>query len=159
MASAYDFSFTTIKNEPYPLSVLKGQPMLVVNTASKCGFTPQYKGLETVWQSYKDKGLVVIGVPCNDFGAQEPGSADEIASFCEVNYGVDFPMMSKVHVKGSEAHPFFTWAAKEGGFLASPKWNFFKFLVGKDGQLADWFTSVAAPDSSKVKAAIEKALG
>jgi glutathione peroxidase len=140
------------------LKDLEGRPLVVVNTASKCGFTPQYKGLEALWQAYKAKGLVVIGVPCNDFGAQEPGSHDEIAQFCELNYGVDFPIMGKVHVKGAAAHPFFTWAAKQGGFLAAPKWNFFKYLVGKDGKLAEWFSSVTAPDSAKFKAAIEKML-
>jgi len=158
MASAYDFSFETLQGKPYPLKDLEGRPLVVVNTASKCGFTPQYKGLEAVWQAYKAKGLVVIGVPCNDFGAQEPGSHDEIAQFCELNYGVDFPIMGKVHVKGAAAHPFFTWAAKQGGFLAAPKWNFFKYLVGKDGKLAEWFSSVTAPDSAKFKAAIEKML-
>jgi glutathione peroxidase len=158
MASAYDFSFETLQGKPYPLKDLEGRPLVVVNTASKCGFTPQYKGLEALWQAYKAKGLVVIGVPCNDFGAQEPGSHDEIAQFCELNYGVDFPIMGKVHVKGDAAHPFFTWAAKQGGFLAAPKWNFFKYLVGKDGKLAEWFSSVTAPDSAKFKAAIEKML-
>jgi len=158
MASAYDFSFETLQGKPYPLKDLEGRPLVVVNTASKCGFTPQYKGLEALWQAYKAKGLVVIGVPCNDFGAQEPGSHDEIAQFCELNYGVDFPIMGKVHVKGAAAHPFFTWAAKQGGFLAAPKWNFFKYLVGKDGKLAEWFSSVTAPDSAKFKAAIEKML-
>jgi glutathione peroxidase len=159
MASAYDFEFVTLRGQPYPLKDLAGRPLLVVNTASKCGFTPQYAGLKKLWEGYKDRGLVVIGVPCNDFGNQEPGGADEIASFCEVNYGVGFPMMGKVHVKGPQAHPFFTWAGQQGGFLAAPKWNFFKYLVGKDGQLADWFSSVAAPDGDKIKAAIESALG
>jgi glutathione peroxidase len=155
---AYDFSFETLQGKPYPLKDLEGRPLVVVNTASKCGFTPQYKGLEALWRDHKDAGLVVIGVPSNDFGAQEPGDAAEIASFCELNYGVDFPMMAKVHVKGADAHPFFKWAAKEGGFLAAPKWNFFKYVVGKDGQLAKWFTSVAAPDGSAVTAAIESVL-
>jgi glutathione peroxidase len=159
MASAYDFSFETLQGKPYALKDLEGRPIVVVNTASKCGFTPQYKGLEAVWRDYKDQGLVVIGVPSNDFGAQEPGTHDEIASFCELNYGVDFPMMGKVHVKGGEAHPFFRWAAEEGGFLAKPKWNFFKYLIGRDGQLADWFSSITSPDSAKFKSAIEKMLG
>jgi glutathione peroxidase len=158
MSSAYDFSFTTLQGKPYDLKDLAGQPFVVVNTASKCGFTPQYKGLEALWREKKDSGLVVIGVPCNDFGAQEPGSADEISSFCELNYGVDFPMMSKVHVKGAEAHPFFKWAAAEGGFMAAPKWNFFKYLVGRDGQLVEWFSFVTAPGSAKFQSAIAKML-
>jgi glutathione peroxidase len=158
LTSAYEFTFATIKGEPYPLADLAGRPLLVVNTASKCGFTPQYKGLETVWQAYKDKGLVVIGVPSNDFAGQEPGSAAEIATFCEVNYGVDFPIMGKVHVKGRKAHPFFAWVGGQGGFLASPKWNFFKYLITREGQLKTWFSSVAAPESPKVMAAIESVL-
>jgi glutathione peroxidase len=156
--SAYDFSFETLQGKPYPLKDLEGRPLVVVNTASRCGFTPQYKGLEALWRDHKAAGLVVIGVPSNDFGAQEPGTHEEIASFCELNYGVDFPMMAKVHVKGPDAHPFFKWAAKQGGFLAAPKWNFFKYLVGKDGELAEWFSSVTGPDSGKFKTAVGKIL-
>jgi glutathione peroxidase len=158
MASAYDFSFQTLAGAPYPLKDLAGRPLLVVNTASKCGFTPQYAGLEKVWKQFKDAGLVVIGVPSNDFGKQEPGSADEIKSFCEVNYGVDFPMMAKVPVSGDAAHPFFKWVAGEGGTLAKPRWNFFKYLINKQGALEDWFTSMAKPESPKVTAAIQKLL-
>ena len=105
MASAYDFSFETLQGKPYPLSALPGRPLLVVNTASKCGFTPQYTALQAVWNEFAPSGLVVIGVPCNDFGAQEPGSEEEIGQFCEINYGVDFPMMSKVHCVGAEGAP------------------------------------------------------
>jgi glutathione peroxidase len=158
MASAYDFSFTTLKGEPYPLSTLKGQPFIVVNTASQCGFTPQYKALETIWNQYRGTGLTVIGVPCNDFGGQEPGGEAEIGKFCELNYGVDFPMMSKVHVKGHEAHPFFKWVADEAGFLAKPRWNFYKYLVNKSGELEDWFIAATKPDSKKFTAAIQKLL-
>jgi glutathione peroxidase len=153
---AYDFSFRTLQGKDYKLAALEGRPLVVVNTASKCGFTPQYKGLEALWRAKKEAGLVVIGVPSNDFGAQEPGNADEISSFCELNYGVDFPMMEKVHVKGADAHPFFKWAGKQGGFMAAPKWNFFKYLIGKDGALTDWFSSVTAPDSEKFLKAVEK---
>ncbi|HQT65199.1 MAG: glutathione peroxidase [Acidocella sp. 20-57-95] len=158
MQTAYDFSFETLQGKPYPLKDLTGRPLVIVNTASKCGFTPQYKGLEALWRDHKDSGLMVIGVPCNDFGGQEPGSADEISSFCELNYGVDFPMMAKVHVKGPAAHPFFKWVSGQGGFMTSPKWNFFKYLIGKDGQLTDWFSSITAPDSTKFQAAISKLL-
>jgi len=156
MASAYDFSFETLQGKPYPLKDFSGQPMVVVNTASKCGFTPQYAGLESVWKRYRDRGLLVIGVPSNDFGNQEPGTHDQIATFCEVNYGVDFPMMAKVHVKGDAAHPFFKWAGGEGGMLAKPRWNFYKYLIGKDGRLSTWFASLTAPDSAKFTAALEK---
>ena len=158
MASAYDFSFQTLQGQPYPLSALAGRPLLVVNTASKCGFTPQYKGMEGVWKEFSAAGLIVIGVPCNDFGQQEPGTAEEINQFCEINYGVDFPMMSKVHVKGPEAHPFFTWAAGQGGFFSRPRWNFYKYLINRQGQLEDWFSSKTAPDSAKLKAALRKML-
>jgi len=155
MAGAYDFSFKTLQGKDYKLAELAGRPLVVVNTASKCGFTPQYKGLEALWRAKKESGLVVIGVPSNDFGRQEPGNADEISRFCELNYGVDFPMMEKVHVKGGDAHPFFKWAAKEGGFMAGPKWNFFKYLVARDGSLKTWFSSMTAPDSGKFMRAVE----
>ena len=158
MASAYDFTFETLAGEPYVLRDLVGRPLVVVNTASKCGFTPQYKALEEVWQAYRGRGLVVIGVPSNDFGGQEPGTHAEIAAFCGLNYGVDFPMMGKVHVKGANAHPFFAWAAREGGVFSRPRWNFFKYLVGGQGQLVDWFSSISAPNSQKFKTAIEKML-
>jgi glutathione peroxidase len=158
MPSAYDFSFKTLQGKPFALKDLAGQPFVVVNTASKCGFTPQYKALEDLWRAHKAQGLVVIGVPSNDFGNQEPGTPDEIASFCELNYGVDFPIMGKEHVKGPQAHPFFKWAAENGGFLSRPKWNFFKYLVGKDGRLTDWFSSITSPDSPKFKSAVAKML-
>ncbi len=159
MATAYDFGFETLAGVPYPLSALAGRPFVVVNTASQCGFTPQYAGLEALWKRYQERGLVVIGVPCNDFGGQEPGSHEEIAAFCATNYGVSFPIMAKVHVKGSQAHPFFVWAAAAGGVLAKPRWNFFKYLVGKDGRLRDWFASTTAPGSAKFTAAVQTVLG
>ncbi len=155
---AHDFSFDTLQGKPYPLKDLAGKPFIVVNTASKCGFTPQYAGLETIWRRYKERGFTVIGVPSNDFGNQEPGTESEIASFCELNYGVDFPMMAKVHVKGQDAHPFFKWAGEQGGALSKPRWNFFKYLIGPDGALVDWFASLTKPDSTKLTSAIEKTL-
>jgi glutathione peroxidase len=156
MASAYDFSFTTLTGAPYALKDLAGKPFMVVNTASQCGFTGQYKGLQAVYEEYAPKGFTIVGVPSNDFGGQEPGSNDEIGAFCQKNYGVTFPMMGKVPVKGAAAHPFFTWAAGQGGFLAGPKWNFFKYLVAKDGSLSTWFSSVASPDSQKFVKAVEQ---
>lgn len=137
---------------------LKGKVVLVVNTASQCGFTPQYQGLEGLWRDYRDRGLVVLGVPSNDFGSQEPGSNAEVASFCEINYGVDFPLLEKQVVTGSAAHPFYRWAAERTGPLGVPRWNFHKILVGRDGRLVDWFASTTAPDAARLRAAIDKAL-
>ena len=156
--SAHDFSFTAIDGAPLPLSGFKGKPVLVVNTASQCGLTPQYSGLESLWSKYKDKGLVVLGVPSNDFGAQEPGTEDEIRTFCETRFSVDFPMTAKTVVKGEGAHPFYQWAKKELGEPAEPKWNFHKLLVGKDGEILDAFGSRTEPLDSAVTAAIEQAL-
>tara|TARA_R100000322_G_scaffold22153_6_gene14776 strand:- start:3128 stop:3661 length:534 start_codon:yes stop_codon:yes gene_type:complete len=157
--TAYDFIFESLKGGPMPLEDFAGRPLLIVNTASKCGFTPQYKELEALWQKYAEKGLVVIGVPSNDFSNQEPGNAAEIANFCEINYGVDFPLTEKVHVKGREAHPLFQWLAKQGGILSKPRWNFYKYVIGRDGKLVGWFASTTTPGSAKVEKAIRKALG
>ena len=132
--------------------------VLVVNTASQCGFTPQYQGLEALWRDYRGRGLVVLGVPSNDFGAQEPGSNSEVASFCEINYGVDFPLLQKQVVTGDAAHPLYRWAAERTGPLGVPRWNFHKLLIGRDGRLADWFSTVTAPDAARLRAAIDKAL-
>lgn len=157
--TAYDFEFESLNGKPIPLSEFAGRPLLIVNTASKCGFTPQYKELEAIWQKHKDDGLVVLGVPSNDFANQEPGSSDEIAQFCEINFGVDFPLTEKVHVKGGDAHPLFQWLAMEGGFISKPRWNFYKYVIGKDGKLVDWFASTTRPNAPKVEAALKKALG
>ncbi|MDB5396298.1 MAG: glutathione peroxidase [Rhodospirillales bacterium] len=154
--SAHAFTFKSLGGKPLPLAQYAGKPMIIVNTASKCGFTPQYEGLEALWQAKRDKGLVVLGVPSNDFAGQEPGSASEIQSFCQVRYGVDFPLTEKVHVKGAEAHPLFRWIGTKGGFLAKPHWNFYKYLIGPDGQLVDWFSSITAPGSARFNHAIEK---
>lgn len=156
--TAYDFEFTSLKGKPMPLSEYAGKPIIIVNTASKCGFTPQYKGLEEVWQRHKADGLVMLGVPSNDFAGQEPGDSMEIAEFCEINFGVDFPLTEKVHVKGAEAHPLFNWLGEQGGFLSRPRWNFYKYFIGRDGKLNDWFASVTTPDSAKFSRAVEKLL-
>ena len=158
MTNAHSFSFTSIDGKPMPLSGFAGKAVLVVNTASACGLTPQYKGLEALWRDYKGRGLVVLGVPCNDFGAQEPGTEGEIKTFCETSFGVDFPMTSKEHVIGAGAHPFYQWAAKELGEGGTPRWNFHKYLVAKDGALAGTFGSRTEPEAADVKAAIEAAL-
>jgi glutathione peroxidase len=152
--TAFDFVVDRLTGGTLPLKEFAGRPMVIVNTASKCGFTPQYAALETLWNENRGSGLVVLGVPSNDFGGQEPGSAADIASFCTVNYGVDFPMAAKVPVKGSDAHPLFRWLADEGGFLARPRWNFYKYLIGRDGKLETWFSSITSPSTARFKGAI-----
>ncbi|MBI1205656.1 MAG: glutathione peroxidase [Azospirillum sp.] len=158
LPSAHDFAFTAIDGQPLPLAGFAGKPVLVVNTASLCGFTPQYRGLQTLWQTYRGRGLVVLGVPSNDFGGQEPGDADQIKSFCELNYRIDFPMTEKVRLRGAQAHPFYRWAAGVVGIFGIPRWNFHKYLIAPDGRLADWFSSVTSPQSSSVRRAIEAGL-
>ena len=138
MPTVYDFDAQTIDGRTVPLRQYEGKVLLIVNTASACGFTPQFAGLEELHQRYGDQGLVVLGFPCNQFAGQDPGSNDEIASFCQLNYGVSFPMMAKVDVNGAQASPLYRWLCAEApGLLGSKaiKWNFIKFLVGKDGQV------------------------
>ncbi len=161
MASAqslFDFTLTGIDGKPMALDQFRGHPVLMVNTASECGFTPQYEGLESLWERYKDKGLIIIGVPSNDFGGQEPGKAEEIANFCKINYGVTFPLADKSVVKGDGAIPVYQWAGKEAGFLGRPSWNFHKYLFGKDGRFVGWYASTTEPLSAKITGAIESAL-
>ncbi|KQW35561.1 glutathione peroxidase [Rhizobacter sp. Root404] len=148
--SIYDFEAQSIDGQPAALSTQRGKVMLIVNTASACGFTPQFEGLEKLWKTYADKGLVVLGFPSNEFGGQDPGSDGEIASFCQLNYGVSFPMMSKVKVNGAEAHPLWQWLTKEApGILGSKavKWNFTKFLVGRDGRVLKRYAPTDKPES------------
>jgi glutathione peroxidase len=156
--SAYDFTAQTLDGQPAPLADHRGAVMLIVNTASKCGFTPQYAGLEALWRKYKDRGLVVLGFPCNQFGAQEPGDAGDIASFCSLTYDVSFPMMGKVDVNGPAAHPLYVWLKGEKtGFLGSGiKWNFTKFLIDREGAVAGRFAPTATPAS--LESAIEALL-
>lgn len=157
--NAYDFSFTTLRgHEPLPLSSFKGKVLLIVNTASKCGFTPQYAQLETLYEKYKDRGLVVLGVPSNDFGQQEPGNDQEIENFCQVNYGVTFPMTAKEVVSGKNAHPFYLWAREKLGFGTAPKWNFHKYLINRQGELVTYFYSTTSPEAPRFVKAVEKAL-
>ena len=158
MTTAHDFQFRTIDGTPLPLSRFKGKAILVVNVASQCGLTPQYEGLEALWRDKRDAGLVVLGVPANDFGAQEPGSEGEIKTFCETRFGVDFPMTAKEHVIGAEAHPLYQWVAKELGDAAAPKWNFHKYLFGRDGSIAGTFGSRTEPGAADLRAAIDEAL-
>jgi glutathione peroxidase len=157
--SIYDFEALSIEGKRAHLGTQRGKVLLIVNTASECGFTPQFAGLEELWQTYRDRGLVVVGFPSNEFGGQDPGSNDEIASFCEVNYGVSFPMMSKVEVNGASAHPLWKWLTKEApGLLGSEavKWNFTKFLVGRDGRVIKRYAPKDPPEA--MKADIEAAL-
>ena len=154
--SAHDFAFKTIDGEPLALKQFAGKPVLVVNTASECGLTPQYRGLQALWAKYRDRGLVVLGVPCNDFGGQEPGSEAEIKSFCSRSYKVDFPMTSKNAVIGAAAHPFYRWAMAEGG--APPQWNFHKYLIDGKGALAATFASGVDPADKALIAKIEALL-
>jgi glutathione peroxidase len=135
-----------------------GRPVLVVNTASLCGFTPQYEGLQALWERYRDQGLVVFGVPSDDFGGQEYDSDGEIKTFCEVNYGIDFPMLESQNVKGADAHPLFAWIARQAGPVGAPRWNFYKYLIAPDGSFVDWFASTTKPQSAGVIAAIETVL-
>lgn len=150
MTSVYDFEALTIGGKSVPLSRYQGKPLLIVNTASACGFTPQFAGLEALHKTYGARGLVVLGFPCNQFGAQDKGSNDEIAAFCKLNYGVSFPMMAKIDVNGADAHPLYQWLSKEApGLLGSKaiKWNFTKFLVGRDGQVINRYAPTDTPES------------
>jgi glutathione peroxidase len=159
MTTAFDFEAQQIDGKTVPLTQFTGQVMLIVNTASACGFTPQFGGLEKLHQRYGAQGLVVLGFPCNQFGAQDKGSNDEIASFCQLNYGVNFPMMGKINVNGGDAHPLYRWLVSEApGFLGTKaiKWNFTKFLIGKDGQVLQRYAPQDAPE--KLAKAIEAAL-
>ena len=149
MSTVYDFDAQTIDGKPVSLGQFKGRVLLIVNTASACGYTPQFKGLQALWERYGDKGLTVVGFPSNEFGAQDPGSNDEIASFCETNYGVSFPMMAKVEVNGGGAHPLWQWLKNEKpGILGIEmiKWNFTKFLIGRDGQVLKRYAPKDTPE-------------
>lgn len=149
MSSAYDFSALTLDGQDVPLSQYAGKVMLVVNTASKCGFTPQYTGLEQLWRKYEDQGLVVLGFPCDQFGHQEPGDADEIRNFCSLSYDVTFPLFGKVEVNGAKAHPFYQWLKSEKpGLLgiAAIKWNFTKFLIDQNGQVVKRYAPTDTPE-------------
>ncbi|BBF78387.1 glutathione peroxidase [Acinetobacter ursingii] len=159
MTSLYQFEAELLEGDTKQMSDYEGKVLLIVNTASKCGFTPQFAGLEKVYEKYKDRGFEVLGFPCNQFGGQDPGSNDEIGAFCQRNYGVDFPMFAKVDVKGPEAHAIFRYLTREAkGILGSEsiKWNFTKFLVSKDGKVLNRYAPTTKPES--IEEDIEKAL-
>lgn len=157
--NAYDFSFHQVNGSALPLSHFKGKTLLIVNTASECGFTKQYEGLQQLYDAYKDRGLVIIAVPSNDFGKQEPGDNTQIQQFCQINYGVNFPVVQKEIVSGDQAHPFYQWAKEQLGFLAAPRWNFHKYLIDKNGNLVDYFLPTTTPMGPKIKKALDNLLG
>jgi len=151
----YDFEFNGIDGNKIQLSNFKNKVLVVVNVASRCGYTPQYEGLQMLWSNYKNKNLVVIGIPTNNF-KQEPGNNKEIKDFCETNFGINFPMTEKINVIGKDAHPFYKWARKNHGIAAIPKWNFHKIVIGKNGKVIDTFASFTKPTSDKFLNLIEK---
>ena len=155
---AYDFKFNDLDGSKLNLNEFKDKVIVVINVASQCGFTKQYDDMQKVWDKYQDKGVIMLGIPSNDFGKQEPGSNEEIKNFCEAKFGITFPMTEKVSVKGENAHPFYIWARENHGKSAIPKWNFHKIIIGKDGKVLDTFASMTNPSSKRFIKAIEKAL-
>ena len=154
----FDFEIKSINDEKIELSKYKNKTILLVNVASNCGFTQQYSELQELYEKYDDKGLIVLGVPSNQFGGQEPGNNEDIKDFCETNFNITFPMTSKYDVKGDGAHPIFLWAKKNFGKSAIPKWNFHKILIDKDGKVNDTFSSFTKPMSNKIRSKIEEIL-
>ena len=155
---AYDFNFKDLDGSEMSLAEYKNKVIVVVNVASQCGFTKQYEDMQHIWNKYQSKGIVMLGVPSNDFGNQEPGNSQEIKNFCEAKFGITFPMTEKVVVKGEDAHPFYKWAKENYGNSAVPKWNFHKIIIGKNGKVFDTFASITKPSSKRFINAIEKAL-
>ncbi|PPR31693.1 MAG: Hydroperoxy fatty acid reductase gpx1 [Alphaproteobacteria bacterium MarineAlpha9_Bin6] len=156
--NAHDFDFESIDGAPMAMENYTGKVVLLVNTASFCGFTPQYTALQSLWQNYRDRGLVVLGVPSNDFGGQEPHAESDIKDFCVTNFGVDFPMTTKQHVIGPNAHPLYKWIVNEAGEDSAPRWNFHKYLIGPDGELAGLWPSRVNPTDAEIVGAIEPLL-
>lgn len=157
-ASNLDWSLLDLprlNGEPFDPAELIGHLVLVVNTASLCGFTSQYEGLQSLWDTYRGKGLVVLGVPSDDFGGQEYNTDEEVETFCKINYGINFPMLERQQVKGRDAHPLFAWISEQAGLLGTPRWNFYKYLIAPDGSLIDWYTSTTTPQSKALIGAIE----
>jgi len=146
---AYDFNFKDIDGSPLNLSEYKGKIIIVINVASQCGFTNQYEDMQNIWEKYQEKGIIMLGVPSNDFGEQEPGNNKEIKNFCEAKFGITFPMTEKVSVKGDKAHPFYIWAKNNHGKSAVPKWNFHKIIIDKSGKIHETFSSITNPSSKR----------
>ena len=155
---AYDFAFKDLDGNELSLAEFKDKVIIVVNVASQCGFTSQYEDMQKIWENYQSKGIVMLGVPSNDFGKQEPGTNKEIKNFCEAKFGITFPMTEKVSVKGNEAHPFYIWAKENHGKSAVPKWNFHKIIINKEGKIEKTFSSMTNPSSQKFKEVIENLL-
>ncbi len=155
---AYDFKFNDLDGSSLSLNDFKGKVIVVVNVASQCGFTKQYEDMQKIWEQYQTKGIIMLGVPSNDFGNQEPGNSKEIKNFCEAKFGITFPMTEKVSVKGENAHPFFIWAKENHGKSAIPKWNFHKIIIDKSGKIAETFSSITNPSSKKFIKTLEKLL-
>ena len=153
---AYDFSFNDLDGSKINLSSFKNKVIVIINVASQCGFTNQYEDMQSIWERYQKDGLIIIGIPSNDFGNQEPGSESEIKTFCEAKFGITFPMTEKVIVKGDNAHPFYQWAKDNYGNSAIPKWNFHKIIIGKNGKVVDTFAPFTKPTSKKFIKSIEK---
>lgn len=158
MSGIGDFTLPGLRGGTIALADYAGQAMLVANTASLCGFTGQYAGLQRLWESYKDRGLVVLAVPSADFGGQEHRDPMRTMEVCDRQFGVTFPVAATSRVKGREAIPLFQWIGEQAGMMGRPKWNFYKYVIGRDGRLVDWFSSVTAPDSTGVRTAVERAL-
>ena len=154
----YDFDFKDLDGSPLNLSEYKNKVIIVINVASQCGFTNQYEDMQKIWEKYQSRGVIILGIPSNDFGNQEPGSSQEIKNFCEAKFGISFPMTEKVSVKGENAHPFYKWAKKNHGKSSVPKWNFHKIIIGKNGKIVDTFASITNPSSKRFVKALEKAL-
>ncbi|WP_027133316.1 glutathione peroxidase [Geminicoccus roseus] len=157
-ATAWEFAFTRIEGGDLPMRGFEGRPVLLVNTASMCGFTYQYDGLQQVWEDYRDRGLVVLGVPSGDFGNQEYDESGQIKQFCETNFALDFPLTEKEHVRGADAHPLYRWLAQELGPAAEPRWNFHKILIGADGRPVAAWPSRTEPGDPEIRAALDRAL-
>ena len=153
--SAHEFEFVSIDAKPLPLKAFVGRPILLVNTASACGYTPQYASLQRLWEVYRDRGLVVLAVPCNDFGAQEPGTEPQIRDFCTNRYDVDFPLTTKERVVGADAHPLYRWILEQVGEAGAPRWNFHKYLLDGEGQLVDMWPSRVDPLDADIVGSID----
>ena len=153
---AYDFQFKDLDGSTLSLSEYKGKIIVAVNVASQCGFTKQYEDMQNIWDKYQSKGIIMLGIPSNDFGGQEPGNSTEIKNFCEAKFGITFPMTEKVSVKGAEAHPFYVWAKENHGKAAIPKWNFHKIIIDKNGKIAETFSSITKPSSKKFIEVLDK---
>ncbi|MBL8670310.1 MAG: glutathione peroxidase [Alphaproteobacteria bacterium] len=158
-ADLYDLTFPVHGGGNLPLAQYRGRPILVVNTASRCGFTPQLGGMQALWKREAPNGLAIVGVPCNQFGGQEPLEGEAIKAFCATSFGVDFPLTAKLDVKGEHAHPFYRWARAALGPLAVPRWNFWKILVGADGRARDWYSPLTKPEAGRLGRAIARAYG